>query len=277
MGERTKVHAVALLRSCHPEPTAAVTVVSTALAIVAGRGWASLLVGATVLAGQLSIGWLNDAVDASRDRASGRVDKPVARGLLSPRAVGAAAGVAALVSVPLALFSGVGGRMALVAVLGLHVVVVAGGWAYDLGAKSTPLSVLPYALAFGALPAFVVAPAAAVPWWLVAAGALLGSGAHFANVLPDLAEDAANGVRGLPHLLGARWSVAATVVLLLAASAVLAFGPIGAPSTVGIVVLVAAVVALAVGIWTTVGLFRAVLCVALLDVVLLVLSGSTLQ
>jgi len=31
-----------------------------------------------------------------------------------------------------------------------------------------------------------------------AAAALLGLGAHFANVLPDLAGDAATGVRGLP-------------------------------------------------------------------------------
>jgi len=277
MLQHTATRTAALLRSCHPEPTVAVTMVSVALALVAGRGWASVLVGAAVLAGQLSIGWLNDALDAARDRAAGRVDKPVAQGLLSSRAVGNAAGVAALVSVFPAVATAVGGRVPIVVVVGLHLVVVAGGWVYDLGAKSTVFSVLPYALAFGALPAFVVAPVAPVPWWLVAAGALLGSGAHFANVLPDLAQDAATGVRGLPHRLGSRRSVAATVVLLLAASVVLALTPASAPSVVGVVVLVAAVLALLIGICTGLGLFRAVLCVALLDVVLLVVSGSGLQ
>jgi heme o synthase len=267
----------ALLRSCHPEPTIAVTFVSAALALVAGRGLDSALVGAAVLAGQLSIGWLNDAVDASRDRASGRVDKPVAQGLLSPRAVGVAAVTAALASVPLALASGVDGRVPMLLTLGLHMLVVAGGWAYDLGVKSTVVSVLPYAVAFGALPAFVVAPVVAVPWWLVAAGILLGSGAHFANVLPDLEQDAATGVRGLPHRIGSRWSVGATIVLLLGASAVLALGPGTVPTIAGVLVFLVAVAALLLGALSRVGLFRAVLCVAAIDVVLLVASGSTLR
>ena len=34
------------------------------------------------------------------------------------------------------------------------------------------------------------------------AAAALGSAAHFVNVLPDLADDAATGVHGLPHRLG---------------------------------------------------------------------------
>ncbi|MGZ4558006.1 MAG: UbiA family prenyltransferase [Mycobacteriaceae bacterium] len=267
----------ALLRSCHPEPTIAVTSVSAALALVAGRGLDSVLVGAAVLAGQLSIGWLNDAVDASRDRASGRVDKPVAQGLLSPRAVGVAAVTAALASVPLALASGVDGRVPMLLTLGLHLLVVAGGWAYDLGVKSTVVSVLPYAVAFGALPAFVVAPVVAVPWWLVAAGILLGSGAHFANVLPDLEQDAATGVRGLPHRIGSRWSVGATIVLLLGASAVLALGPGTVPTIAGVLVFLVAVAALLLGALSRVGLFRAVLCVAAIDVVLLVASGGTLR
>ncbi|NED56002.1 hypothetical protein G3I24_34620, partial [Micromonospora aurantiaca] len=57
---------------------------------------------------------------------------------------------------------------------------------YNRPLKSTPVSVLPYAVSFGALPAFVVLalPGSPVPpAWLVAAAALLGAGAHFANVL----------------------------------------------------------------------------------------------
>lgn len=278
MDSGTVTRTTALLRSCHPEPTVAVTVGSAALALVAGRGIASLPVAAAVLAGQLSIGWLNDALDASRDRAAGRADKPVARGMLAPRSVGAAAAVAGVISLPLAFASGLDGRVPAWVALGLHLLVVGGGWIYDLGAKSTRCSVLPYAVAFGALPAFVVAPAVVVPWWLVAAGALLGSGAHFANVLPDLAADAATGVRGLPQRLGARGSVTATVVLLLTASVILALLPSGGASLVRLAILLTAVAALLVGVFSRrLGLFRAVLGVALLDVVLLVASGSALR
>ena len=59
-----------LALSCHPGPTVAVTTFTALLAASAGhplpRG---LLVTAAVFAGQLSIGWSNDLIDASRDRA----------------------------------------------------------------------------------------------------------------------------------------------------------------------------------------------------------------
>jgi 4-hydroxybenzoate polyprenyltransferase len=67
------------------------------------------------------------------------------------------------------------------------------------------------------------------PWWAIAAGALLGVAAHLANVLPDLGEDAATGVRGLPHHLGARGTAVTAAALLLGASAVILFGPGGSP------------------------------------------------
>ena len=106
----------------------------------------------------------------------------------------------ALAAVPLlSLLSG--WRAAIV-----HCVAVALAWAYDLGLKATALSVVPYAIAFGLLPVFVVLglPGAPwPPWWAPVAGALLGAGAHFANALPDLDDDIATGVRGLPHRLGA--------------------------------------------------------------------------
>jgi 4-hydroxybenzoate polyprenyltransferase len=142
---------------------------------------------------------------------------------------------------------------------------------------------VPYLVAFGLLPAFVVVALPdhpTPPAWLVAAGALLGGGAHFANVLPDLADDAATGVRGLPHRLGAGWSQIAAGVLLLAATLTLVFGPAGPPSWVGIAAAVAAVVVLPLGWYAArratgrpVAMFRAVIVVALIDVILLVSSG----
>ncbi|MDQ4118876.1 MAG: hypothetical protein M3235_18215, partial [Actinomycetota bacterium] len=86
---------LALLRCCHPEPTAAVTLVMTALAVTTGNtATGVVLVALAVLSGQLSIGWLNDLLDAERDVATGRTDKPLAAGEIGRRTVGVATGVA---------------------------------------------------------------------------------------------------------------------------------------------------------------------------------------
>lgn len=270
----------ALARSCHPEPTVAVTALVTALAVTTGRDLAgALLVAAAVLTGQLSIGWLNDHLDAERDRAVGRTDKPAAAGAIPARTVGVAAVVAALLCVPLSLASGlVAGA--------LHLVAVSAGLAYDLGLKATRASVLPYAVCFGLLPVFVVLGAGGTPpWWLPMAGALLGSGAHFANVLPDLDDDLATGVRGLPHRLGAAGSRVAAAALLLAASVVLVGGVLGSGAAVPVPVLAAAPVVAACVLLAgflagrrrgSRAPFRAVMVVALIDVALLVAAGPSL-
>ena len=57
-----------------------------------------------------------------------------------------------------------------------------------------------------------------------AAGALLGVGAHLVNVLPDLADDEATGVRGLPHRIGARRLPVVAAGVLAAGSLVVALG-----------------------------------------------------
>jgi 4-hydroxybenzoate polyprenyltransferase len=150
------------------------------------------------------------------------------------------------------------------------------GHAYNLGLKATAWSWTPYAVAFGALPA-VVSLAGAHPdrpaWWLLAAGATLGVGAHLLNALPDLADDAATGVQGLPHRLGERRSRVLAVLLLLAASVLTALGPAGAPAAwalgaLGLVVVLAGLALAGRGRAP----FRAAMLIALVDVVLLVAS-----
>jgi protoheme IX farnesyltransferase len=268
---------VALLKSSHPEPGGAVTVAMTLLAVGVGhRGWAIPGVFAAVGATQLSVGWVNDWLDADRDRISGRRDKPVAAGAVSRRTVGIA-GLLSSLAVPLLGLPF--GRAATICITLVGVFALL----YDWPLKSTPLSLLPYLVAFGLLPAFVVVALPghpAPPVWLVAAGSLLGGGAHFANVLPDLADDAATGVRGLPHRIGATGSTIAAAVLLLGATLTLVFGPAGPPSWPGLLAAVAAVVVLPIGWYATrrahgrpVAMFRAVIVVALIDIVLLVFSG----
>ena len=267
----------ALVRACHPEPTAAVTAVSAALAAAVGRGVAgTVAVAAAVLAGQLSIGWMNDYLDRDRD-VRHRADKPVAAGTLAPTTVRTAAAVAAVAVLPLSLLSGWFAGS-------LHLIAVASAWSYNLWLKATVLSVLPYAISFGLLPAFITAglPGHPVYGWLVAAGALLGAGAHFANVLPDIDDDLRTGVRGLPHRLGATGSRIAAGTLLAAASLVLAVGPPGPPGALG-VGAVAVAIAAAVGAGVlgrrpgSRAAFLGVLVVAAVDVALLLASGRGLR
>src|SRR4051794_22058890 len=101
MRKTARMGVVALVRACHPEPSVAVTTITTALAVSAGRGPASAWVAAALVSGQLSIGWSNDWIDADRDRTAARQDKPAARGELSPTTVRTAALVAAVACVPL--------------------------------------------------------------------------------------------------------------------------------------------------------------------------------
>lgn len=266
-----------LLRSCHLEPALAVTVFVTALAVAAGRGAAgSAAVAAAVLAGQLSIGWCNDAADARRNTVCGRRDKPVATGELPPRGAAVAAGAALGLCVPLSLLSGAAAGAA-------HLGGVAAGWAYNLRLKRTVLSPLPYAAAFGALPAFVTLglPSPSWPaWWAVAAGALLGVGAHLVNVLPDIEDDLATGVRGLPQRLGrpaCRWLAP---FVMLAAVGVVVAGPPGPVETPDRVLAAASGIVAVAGSAVPSGAarsrwpFRAAIVVAGLAVVQLLLRGS---
>jgi protoheme IX farnesyltransferase len=249
----------------------------TLLAIGVGhRGWAILGVFLAVAATQLTIGWVNDWLDADRDRRSGRKDKPVAVGEITTRTVGVSGLIAALAIPLLGLPFGPAATV-LICLVGIA------GLLYDWPLKSTVFSVVPYLVAFGLLPAFVVVALPghpAPPAWLVAAGALLGAGAHFANVLPDLADDAATGVRGLPHRLGPTGSSIAAAGLLFGATLTLVFGPPGPPSWAGVVGAVAALVVLPLGWYAArrargrgVAMFRAVIVVALIDVLLLIFSG----
>ena len=229
---------VPLLRASHFQPTVAVTAIATALALSSGRGAAALWVALAVLTGQLSVGWSNDYADRHRDRLAGRFDKPIPAGQVDADLVAKAAALALVACVPLSLLSGVRAGT-------VHLVAVAAALAYNAGLKATVFSVVPYAVAFGALPAFVtlgLAGAPAPPWWAVAAGALLGSGAHFVNTLPDRTADQQTGVRGLPQRLPPGVSLLAGVGLMGSAAVLAALAPDGPPPPAAVVFLLAALV-----------------------------------
>lgn len=264
---------VALAGAAHPLPTLAVTAAAAALAAATGRDWPGVAaVAVAVLASQLAVGWHNDWLDAGRDRAAQRRDKPIALGHISARGVAMAAVAAAAATIPLLLLSGV--RAAVAGAIGLGSAL-----AYNWPLKFTPLSPLPYIVSFGALPVFVTLgrpDVAGVPYWLLGASAALGAGAHFANVLPDLDDDLRLGVRGLPQRVGRSASTAIAAALVMAVSLLLTFGPAGPPRVAGIISLAVAVLTLATGGYLqwrrprSRAAFRAVLLVAIVDVGLLV-------
>lgn len=267
--------ALALVRACHRGPVVAVTFLAVLLALATPRtADRAALVGLAYLSGQLTIGWGNDLIDAGRDRGVGRTDKPVALGLVTPRTVAIAIAVALAVSVAASLALGVAAGVT-------HLVLgVGAGWAYNAGLKSSRWSWLPYAAAFGSLPLVVSLagrPPSAAPLWMLACGALLGVGAHVVNVLPDLHEDAATGVSGLPHRLGERRSRWLAVAALGIASVVVALGPAadGGPvpawawAGLAVVAVLAAVALRARGRLP----FWAAVAIAAVDVVLLLLRG----
>ena len=257
--------AMDLVRAAHAGPALAVTVLAGLLGVAADlTPLRALTVTAAVLAGQLSVGWSNDLRDRVRDTAVGRRDKPLATGELKVSTVERACALAVAATVVLSLLCGpLAGAV--------HLLCVASAWTYNLWLKGTVASWVPYAVSFGALPVFIHrAGDSWPPREVIVGGALLGVGAHLLNVVPDLAQDAATGIRGLPHRLGARAStllavgllVTATVLLLVAGQ--MSTGPtlVGAIGVAGL-----AVVAL---VGTGRAPFFAAVGIALMDVAMLV-------
>lgn len=274
----------ALWGSTHPGPSLVVTVLAVALGLVSGlEPWRLAVLAAAVLLGQLSVGLSNDALDALRDRAVGRRDKPVARGEIAVRTVWAAAVGALAAAAVLSAFLGIGMLVA-------HAVALASAWSYNAWLKATPLSIVPFVVSFGIFPSFATlsapAPTLAAAWaW--AAGGALGAAVHLVNVLPDLDDDRRTGIRGLPHRLGVRGSAILAALCVVAGAAAVLLGPVrgdlGAVAPVawiGCALVAAAAVATVIRALSRApgrALFRLVMLAALLLAALLVVTGRTLS
>ncbi len=268
---------LAVLRAAHPGPAITVTVVAVLLGVAAGLDPMRMVVlGLATALDQLSVGLSNDWIDAERDRATGRRDKPVALGQVSVATVRAIAISAAVAAILVTILLG------LPAVV-VHTVMLGSAWSYNAGLKRTAFSVVPYIVSFGLVPAFVTLslPVPALPaWWAVTAGALLGVAAHLANVLPDLDDDRQTGISGLPHRLPRRVAVGITWGALVGAAIALAYG-VGFATPLGIVGLLLSIGIAVAGLVLSVRSpsrwgFRLVLLAALLDVALLVAAGTRL-
>jgi 4-hydroxybenzoate polyprenyltransferase len=199
---------VALALATHLPQTLAMVVVATVGSVLAGvSGWQILVVALAVLSGQVSVGWSNDYLDAKVDSQLGRVDKPVVRDHLDPRALRLPILLALIALVPLSFAAAgwVGGAA--------HLLAVASAWAYNLFLSRTIWSWLPYTVSFGLLMVFIFQAASATLWpspLVMLVAALVGIVAHLLNALPDIDRDKASGVGGLAVSLGKRGSWALT-------------------------------------------------------------------
>lgn len=201
---------VALLRCGHPAPAAAVTVLGALLGLMVGHHLGGLaLVAGVIGTSQLAVAWANDAIDADRDRAVRRSDKPLVTQWPQGRPYVVAAAIGASVAMAALALSAAPLRAALAAIIGL-----VSAQLYNWPLKATAFSIVPYVVSFAAIPYFIVASVPATPpIELVVAAAAFGGAAHLLNAVPDLADDDATGVRGLPQRLGAQTSRRAAAAL----------------------------------------------------------------
>lgn len=221
--------------SSHPVTTLAVTTGLAAAAALTGRSGLEVgLVAVTVLAGRLTIGWLDDVVDRLRDREVGRLDKPVALGWVDPGTVTFAIAVVVLALVPLSVANGTYAGLA-------HLAAVASAWLHNVWFKRTLLSWLPHAVSFGLLPAFLSygglgggMHGSAPTWTMTALAALLGVGVHFLSALPHLVQDNQTGVRHLPLRIALRIGAPRLLWITTAYTALVAAGLVVAGLTVGL-------------------------------------------
>lgn len=257
------------VRAAHALPTIAVSAVISAFAWSLGwSGWPLVTVFAAILVGQLSVGWSNDAFDASLDARVGRTSKPTVAQDVSARALWVAA-ITALIAASLlswAVAGWLGGSF--------HVFAILMAWLYNIRLSRTAWSWLPYALAFGAMPAFLSIGLDAEPptAWSVAVFAIVGVSAHLANALPDAESDREAGVGGLVVRLGARRSVLLCWLLLSLGTAILAVVTAAVSTWLAGLVLAAFAVAVILGSRSRrrAGMFHALVAMVAVDVAVLV-------
>jgi 4-hydroxybenzoate polyprenyltransferase len=208
-----------LLRLVHPFPSALDGLVVSAVSLVAGGAAVTAVrLGLAMFALQASIGALNDVVDAPHD-AGRKPGKPIPAGLLSRSEAQVVVAVAGLIGLALSAASGV-------VTLVLAVVVLAIGYGYDLLAKGTAWSWVPFAVGIPLLPVFgwygttgELVPVFAL---LVPVAVVTGAALAIANARADADRDAAAAIDSVAIRLGPRrsWLVASGLLVAVALIAI---------------------------------------------------------
>ena len=198
-----------LLKASHFGPTMLVVTITCILSLTQFSIRDSIFIAFAILLGQFVVGWSNDLIDFPRDKAAGRIKKPLVAGTITEEALRISLGIALPSALIVSLLSPLG-----VSGTAIHFIGLLSATAYNFKLKSTLLSVVPYIVSFGALPwAIYVAAGSTPPMWLVLAFVLFTSAFHFLNVIKDLEADIDQKVMGLPQVLGRKKSIAMAALL----------------------------------------------------------------
>ena len=198
-----------LLKASHFGPTLLVVAITCILSLTQFSIRDSIFIAFAILLGQFVVGWSNDLIDFPRDKAAGRIKKPLVAGTITEEALRISLGIALPSALIVSLLSPLG-----VSGTAIHFIGLLSATAYNFKLKSTLLSVVPYIVSFGALPwAIYVAAGNTPPTWIVLGFILFASAFHFLNVIKDLEADIDQKVMGLPQVLGRKKSIAIAVLL----------------------------------------------------------------
>ena len=198
-----------LLKASHFGPTLLVVAITCILSLTQFSIRDSIFIAFAILLGQFVVGWSNDLIDFPRDKAAGRIKKPLVAGTITEEALRISLGIALPSALIVSLMSPLG-----VSGTAIHFIGLLSATAYNFKLKSTLLSVVPYIVSFGALPwAIYVAAGNTPPTWIVFGFILFASAFHFLNVIKDLEADIDQKVMGLPQVLGRKKSIAMAALL----------------------------------------------------------------
>jgi 4-hydroxybenzoate polyprenyltransferase len=199
-----------LLKASHFGPTLLVTAISWFFAAHYWWEGPAYVIAFGVFTGQLVVGWSNDLYDYEDDLKHYRQNKPLVAGVISRKYLTNWLRFMVPFSFVANLLGPLGFKGGLVYMFGISM-----GVAYNFYFKFNIFSWLPYALAFAALPSCIaISKEITPPMWMWLGGALLGSAAHFINVIKDMDQDRASGIGGAPQRLGKRSSIVVAVGLI---------------------------------------------------------------
>ena len=199
-----------LLKASHFGPTLIVTAISWFFAAHYWWEGPAYVIAFGVFTGQLVVGWSNDLYDYKDDLMHNRQNKPLVSGVISHSYLKRWLTFMVPFSFVANLLGPLGFKGGLVYMFGISM-----GVAYNFYFKFNVFSWLPYALAFAALPSCIaISKDVTPPVWMWLGGALLGSAAHFINVIKDMDQDRASGIGGAPQRIGKRSSIVVAGLLI---------------------------------------------------------------
>ncbi len=192
-----------LLKASHFGPTLIVTAISWFFAAHYWWEGPAYVIAFGVFTGQLVVGWSNDLYDYKDDLMHNRQNKPLVAGVISQSYLKRWLTFMVPFSFVANLLGPLSFKGGLVYMFGISM-----GVAYNFYFKFNVFSWFPYALAFAALPSCIaISKDVTPPVWMWLGGALLGSAAHFINVIKDMDQDRASGIGGAPQRIGKRNSI----------------------------------------------------------------------